>query len=163
MARMNASPKITPFLWFDGNAEEAARHYVSIFRNSKITDTVLYTGAEPGPKGTVMTIAFELDGQKFTGINGGPMFKFTEAVSFAVHCKDQAEIDEMWEKLSAGGEKGPCGWLKDKFGLSWQVTPRVMGKMLTDKDPKKVARVTQAFLQMKKFDIAALQRAYDGK
>src|SRR5215475_12975163 len=115
------SRKITPFLWFDGNAEEAAHFYVSIFKNSKITKISHYSGAEPGPKGKVMTIGFVLDGEEFTAINGGPQFKFTEAVSFAVHCKDQAEIDDMWEKLTAdGGEKGPCGWLKDKYGLSWQ-------------------------------------------
>jgi len=154
--------KISPFLWFDGNAEEAARYYVSIFKNSKITDVVLYTGAEPGPKGTVMTIAFELDGQKFTGINGGPMFKFTEAVSFAVHCKDQAEIDEMWEKLSAGGEKGPCGWLKDKFGLSWQVVPDFLIETLTQGDTEKSARVMKEVMKMGKLDLATLKAAAAG-
>ncbi len=162
MPRMTASPKITPFLWFDGNAQEAARHYVSIFKNSRITDIVLYTGAEPGPKGTVMTIAFELDGQKFTGINGGPLFKFTEAVSFAVHCEDQAEIDEMWEKLSTGGEKGPCGWLKDKFGLSWQVVPDFLIETLTRGDTEKSARVMGAVMKMSKLDLATLKAAAAG-
>jgi len=154
--------KITPFLWFDGNAEEAAHHYVSIFKNSKITDIARYTGAEPGPKGTVMTIAFELDGQAFTGINGGPLFKFTEAVSFAVRCKDQAEIDSMWEKLSAGGEKGPCGWLKDKFGLSWQVVPDFLIDTLTEGDTEKSARVMAAVMKMGKLDLAALKAAAAG-
>jgi len=154
--------KITPFLWFDGNAEEAAHFYVSIFKNSKITDVVLYTGAEPGPKGTVMTMAFELDGQKFTGINGGPQFKFTEAVSFAVPCKDQGEIDEMWEKLSAGGEKGPCGWLKDKFGLSWQVVPEFLMDTLIKGDTARSARVMAAVMKMSKLDLAALKAAAAG-
>ena len=162
MPRTTPSQKITPFLWFDGNAEDAAHYYVSIFKNSRITDTVLYTGAEPGPKGTVMTIAFELDGQKFTGINGGPMFKFTEAVSFAVHCKDQAEIDEMWEKLSAGGEKGPCGWLKDKFGLSWQVVPEFLMDTLIKGDTEKSARMMAALMKMSKLDLAALKAAAAG-
>ena len=154
--------KITPFLWFDGSAEEAAHFYVSIFKNSKITDVVLYTGAEPGPKGTVMTIAFELDGQKFTGINGGPQFKFTEAVSFAVPCKDQPEIDEMWEKLSAGGEKGPCGWLKDKFGLSWQVVPEFLMDTLIKGDTAQSARVMAAVMKMSKLDLATLKAAAAG-
>ena len=154
--------KITPFLWFDGNAEEAAQFYVSIFKNSKITDVVFYTGAEPGPKGTVMTIAFELDGQKFTGINGGPQFKFSEAVSFAVPCRDQAEIDEMWEKLSAGGEKGPCGWLKDKFGLSWQVVPEFLMDTLIKGDTAQSARVMAAVMKMSKLDLATLKAAAAG-
>jgi predicted 3-demethylubiquinone-9 3-methyltransferase (glyoxalase superfamily) len=154
--------KISPFLWFDGNAEEAAHFYVSIFKNSKITDVVLYTGVEPGPKGTVMTIAFELDGQKFTGINGGPQFKFTEAVSFAVPCKDQGEIDEMWEKLSAGGEKGPCGWLKDKFGLSWQVVPEFLMDTLIKGDTAQSARVMAAVMKMSKLDLATLKAAAAG-
>ena len=154
--------KITPFLWFDGNAEEAAHYYVSIFKNSKITDIVRYTGAEPGPKGTVMTIAFELDGQAFTAINGGPLFKFTEAVSFAVRCKDQDEIDEMWEKLSAGGEKGPCGWLKDKFGLSWQVVPDFLIDTLTEGDTETSARVMSEVMKMSKLDIATLKAAAAG-
>jgi len=156
------SQKITPFLWFDGNAEEAAHYYVSIFKNSKITEITHYTGAEPGPKGTVMTIGFELDGQKFAGINGGLLFKFTEAVSFAVHCKDQAEIDTMWEKLSAGGEKGPCGWLKDKFGLSWQVVPDFLLEVLGQGDTEKSARVMAAVMKMSKLDLAALKAAAAG-
>ncbi len=156
------SAKISPFLWFDGNAEEAAHYYVSIFKNSKITDITRYTGAEPGPKGTVMTISFELDGQTFTGINGGPQFKFTEAVSFAVRCKDQQEIDEMWEKLSAGGEKGPCGWLKDKFGLSWQVVPEFLMDTLIKGDTEKSARMMAALMEMSKLDLAALKAAAAG-
>ena len=156
------SAKISPFLWFDGNAEEAAHYYVSIFKNSKITDITRYTGAEPGPKGTVMTISFELDGQTFTGINGGPQFKFTEAVSFAVRCKDQKEIDEMWEKLSAGGEKGPCGWLKDKFGLSWQVVPEFLMDTLIKGDTEKSARMMAALMEMSKLDLAALKAAAAG-
>ena len=156
------SQKITPFLWFDSNAEEAAHFYVSIFKNSKITDIAHYTGAEPGPKGTVMTIGFELDGQAFAGINGGPLFKFTEAVSFAVRCKDQAEIDAMWEKLSAGGEKGPCGWLKDKFGLSWQVVPDFLIETLAKGDTEKSARVMAAVMKMSKLDLAALKAAAAG-
>ena len=156
------SQKITPFLWFDGNAEEAANYYVSIFKNSKITDIAHYTGAEPGPKGTVMTIGFELDGQAFAGINGEPLFKFTEAVSFAVRCKDQAEIDAMWEKLSAGGEKGPCGWLKDKFGLSWQVVPDFLIETLAKGDTEKSARVMAAVMKMSKLDLATLKAAAAG-
>jgi predicted 3-demethylubiquinone-9 3-methyltransferase (glyoxalase superfamily) len=156
------SQKITPFLWFDGNAEEAAHYYVSIFKNSRITDIAHYTGAEPGPKGTVMTIGFELDGQRFAGINGGPLFKFTEAVSFAVRCKDQAEIDAMWEKLSAGGEKGPCGWLKDRFGLSWQVVPEFLIEVLGKGDTEKSARVMAAVMKMSKLDLATLKAAAAG-
>ena len=154
--------KITPFLWFDKEAEEAVDFYVSIFKNSKITDITRYTGAEPGPKGTVMTISFELDGQQFTGINGGPQFKFTEAVSFAVRCKDQKEIDEMWEKLSAGGEKGPCGWLKDKFGLSWQVVPEFLMDTLIKGDTEKSARMMAALMKMSKLDLATLKAAAAG-
>jgi len=154
--------KITPFLWFDGNAEEAAHFYVSIFKNSKITKISRYSGAEPGPKGTVMTIGFELDGQEFTAINGGPQFKFTEAVSFAVHCKDQTELDDMWEKLSAGGEQGPCGWLKDKFGLSWQVVPEVLMGLLTKGDPDLTFRVMSEVMKMGKLDIATLEAAAAG-
>ncbi len=155
--------KITPFLWFDGNAEDAAHFYVSIFKNSKITKISRYSGAEPGPKGTVMTIGFVLDGEEFTAINGGPQFKFTEAVSFAVHCKDQAEVDDMWEKLSAdGGQKGPCGWLKDKFGLSWQVVPQMLMDVLTKGDPAASFRVMTAVMKMSKLDIATLEAAAAG-
>jgi predicted 3-demethylubiquinone-9 3-methyltransferase (glyoxalase superfamily) len=153
--------KITPFLWFDGKAEEAANFYVSVFRNSKILKIARYGEAGPGPKGSVMTVVFSLDGQEFIALNGGPNFKFTEAISFSVDCKTQAEVDEFWEKLSAGGEQGPCGWLKDKYGLSWQVNPSVLGEMMTDPDPAKSKRVMEAMLQMKKIDIAGLRRAYE--
>jgi len=153
--------KITPFLWFDGKAEEAMKFYVSIFKNSKVLGVSRYGEAGPGPKGSVMTVRFELDGQEFIGLNGGPQFKFTEAVSFSVDCKTQKEVDELWEKLSEGGEQGPCGWLKDKYGLSWQIVPSILGKLLGDKDPAKANRVMKAMLQMKKLDIAGLQKAYD--
>ena len=155
--------KITPFLWFDNQAEEAMNFYVSIFKNSKTLSCTRYGDAGPGPKGTVIVASFELDGQEFMALNGGPRFKFTEAVSFVVSCETQAEIDEMWAKLSAGGEESQCGWLKDKFGLSWQVVPPILSKLMQDKDPQKSNRVMQAMLQMKKIDIATLQRAYDGE
>ncbi|HET6891016.1 MAG TPA: VOC family protein [Pyrinomonadaceae bacterium] len=152
--------KITTFLWFNNNAEEAANFYVSVFKNSKILNTTRYGDAGPGPKGTVMTIDFELDGQRFTGLNGGPQFKFTEAVSFVVHCKTQEEVDYFWEKLSSeGGEKVECGWVKDKFGLSWQVTPDVLLELLQDSDTQKSQRVMKAMMQMKKLDIAKLKEA----
>jgi predicted 3-demethylubiquinone-9 3-methyltransferase (glyoxalase superfamily) len=157
--------KISPFLWFNDKAEDAAKFYVSIFKNSKIRTITHYTEegamAAGRPKGTVMTVAFELDGQEFVGLNGGPIFKFTEAVSFVVSCETQQEIDEMWEKLSAGGENGQCGWLKDKFGLSWQVVPRDFGEMVSDKNPGKAKRVMEAMLQMRKLDSKALKQAYD--
>lgn len=156
-------PKITPFLWFDNQAEEAASFYVSIFRNSKIVKKARYGEAGPGPKGGVTTMVFQLDGQEFIALNGGPQFKFTEAVSFTVDCKTQQEVDEFWEKLSRGGEEGPCGWLKDKFGLSWQIVPTVLGEMLSDPDARKSERVMQAMLKMKKIDIEALKRAYEGR
>ncbi len=152
---------ITPFLWFDTQAEEAANFYVSIFRNSKVLAVTRYGDAGPGPKGSVMTVRFQLDGQEFTALNGGPHFKFTEAISFSIPCKTQAEVDEFWGKLSAGGQEGPCGWLKDKYGLSWQVNPTILGEMLNDPDPQKAARVMQAMLGMKKIDIAGLRRAYE--
>ena len=152
--------KITPFLWFDNKAEEAANFYVSIFKNSKIVNIARYGEAGPGPKGTVMVIEFQLEGQEFAALNGGPPFKFTEAISFVVNCETQEEVDEYWKKLSAGGEESRCGWLKDKFGLSWQVVPRVLNEMLQDKDPEKSQRVMKAMLQMDKIDIAALQKAY---
>jgi len=155
--------KITPFLWFDNQAEEAMNFYVSIFKNSKTLSCTRYGDAGPGPKGTVIVASFELDGQEFMALNGGPRFKFTEAVSFVVSCETQAEIDEMWARLSAGGEESQCGWLKDKFGLSWQVVPPILSKLMQDKDPQKSNRVMQALLQMKKIDIATLQRAYDGE
>lgn len=154
--------KISPFLWFDSQAEEAANFYVSIFENSKILTTTRYGEAGPGPKGSVMTVVFQLDGAEFIALNGGPHFKFTEAISFSVDCKNQKEVDDYWRKLSEGGEQGPCGWLKDRYGLSWQINPTVLGEMLSDPDPEKSKRVMQAMLQMKKIDIAALKRAYEG-
>ena len=153
---------ITPFLWFDNDAEEAASFYVSIFRNSRILNVARYGDAGPGPKGTVMTVTFELDGQEFIALNGGPQFKFTEAVSFSVNCETQQEVDETWEKLSEGGEKGRCGWLKDRFGLSWQVNPSILGQMLQDEDPARSKRVVEAMLKMDKIEIETLKRAYGG-
>jgi predicted 3-demethylubiquinone-9 3-methyltransferase (glyoxalase superfamily) len=155
-------PKITPMLWFDNNAEEAANFYVSIFPNSKITKVVRYGDAGPGPKGSVMTCAFELDGQPYTALNGGPHFKFNEAISFVVHCKNQKEVDEYWNKLTAaGGQESQCGWLKDKFGLSWQITPDILPELIADKDPAKARRVMEAMLQMKKIDIETLKHAQE--
>ena len=154
--------KINPFLWFDSQAEEAANFYVSIFKNSRIVNIARYGAAGPGPKGSVMTVAFQIEGQEFTALNGGPLFKFTEAISFVVNCETQEEVDELWEKLSRGGEEGPCGWLKDKFGLSWQVVPIVLGEMLSDSDPVKSQRVMHAMLQMKKIDVGKLRQAYEG-
>jgi predicted 3-demethylubiquinone-9 3-methyltransferase (glyoxalase superfamily) len=153
--------KITPFLWFDGNAEEAANFYTSIFENSKIVNICRYGEAGPGPTGSVMTVEFQLEGQDFIALNGGPQFKFTEAVSFSVNCKTQEEVDKFWEKLSNGGEEGPCGWLKDRYGLSWQINPIVLGQMLSDTDPVKAGRVMKAMLQMKKIDIKRLKQAYE--
>jgi len=153
--------KITPFLWFDHQAEEAARLYTSVFRNSRIETVTRYGDAGPGPKGSVMTVAFELDGQKFTALNGGPAFQFTEAVSFVVHCETQEEVDEIWEKLSDGGGEVQCGWLKDKFGLSWQIVPTVFIEMMQDQDAERKERVMRAMFQMKKLDIAGLEAAYN--
>ena len=153
--------KITPFLWFDGNAEEAMNFYTSIFKNSKIGRITRYGDAGPGPKGTVMSATFQLDGQEFMALNGGPQFKFTEAISFFVNCETQEEVDELWEKLSDGGQKSRCGWLKDKYGLSWQIIPSALGKMLGDKDPEKSQRVMKAMLQMDKIDIRRLQEAHE--
>ena len=155
--------KIFPFLWFDHEAEEAATFYVSLFKNSKITGVTRYGEGGPGPKGTVMSVTFELDGRKFGALNGGPLFKFTEAISLFINCEDQKEVDELWEKLSAGGTKSRCGWLKDRYGLSWQVVPTVLGKYLGDKDPAKAKRVMEAMLQMDKLDIAKLTKAYEGR
>jgi len=155
--------KITPFLWFDNNAEEAMKFYTSIFKNSKAGRVARYGDAGPGPKGTVMTAEFELESLQFVALNGGPQFKFTEAVSFVVNCKTQKEVDYFWEKLGAGGKEVQCGWLKDKFGLSWQIVPTVLSEMLTDKDPKRSQRVMKAMLQMKKIDIPSLEKAYEGK
>ena len=151
--------KITPFLWFDDNAEEAVQFYTSIFKDSKILETSRYGDAGPGPKGTVMTMKFELNGQAFIALNGGPHFKFTEAISFVVNCETQKEIDEYWAKLTAGGKEVQCGWLRDKYGLSWQIVPTVLGQLMQDKDPEKVRSVTQAFMKMVKMDIEALKRA----
>jgi predicted 3-demethylubiquinone-9 3-methyltransferase (glyoxalase superfamily) len=153
--------KITPFLWFDGKAEEAMNFYTSIFRNSKIGSVTRYGEGSPGPKGTVMTGRFELEGQEFMALNGGPQFKFTEAISFFVNCESQEEVDELWERLSQDGEKGQCGWLKDKYGVSWQIVPTVLGKLMGGKDPEKSKRVMQAMLRMQKIDIKALQQAYE--
>jgi len=153
-------PKITPFLWFDGQAEEAAHFYASIFENSKIEGVTRYGDVGPGPKGTVMTVAFQLDGQEFVALNGGPQFPFTEAVSFVVNCATQKEIDYFWDKLSAGGQQIECGWLKDKYGVSWQIVPAELSKMLQDPDPDTTNRVMQAVLQMIKPDIQRLEQAY---
>jgi predicted 3-demethylubiquinone-9 3-methyltransferase (glyoxalase superfamily) len=155
--------KITPFLWFDNDAEEAANFYVSIFRNSKVGSITRYGDAGPGPKGSVMTVTFQLEGQEFVALNGGPQFKFTEAISFVVNCQTQEEVDEFWEKLSEGGEKSRCGWLQDKYGLSWQVVPTVLEEMYQDKDPEKTQRVMKAMLQMDKLDIKTLKQAYEQK
>jgi predicted 3-demethylubiquinone-9 3-methyltransferase (glyoxalase superfamily) len=154
--------KITTFLWFDDQAEEAAKHYISIFKNAKISNVARYGGAGPGPKGTVMTVQFQLEGHDFVALNGGPRFKFTEAISLVVNCESQQEVDELWEKLSAGGQPSQCGWLKDKYGLSWQIVPTALGKMLQDPDPAKSKRVMEAMLQMRKLDIARLKEAYEG-
>ena len=155
--------KIAPFLWFDGKAEEAANFYVSIFKNSRIGGVARYgeAGAKASgrPKGSVMTVAFQLDGQEFVALNGGPHFKFTEAISFVVNCEMQAEVDELWEKLSAGGEKGRCGWLKDRYGMSWQIVPTVLGKLMQNPDAAKSEKVMQEILKMSKLDVEALQRA----
>ena len=155
--------KITPFLWFDNEAEEAAKFYVSIFRNSKIVKITRYGNAGPGPKDTVMTVLFHLNVQEFIALNGGSQFKFTEAVSFSVNCRTQAEVDRYWKKLSKGGHEGPCGWLKDKYGLSWQINPTVLGEMLDDPETEKADRVMKAMFQMKKIDIKRLKQAYAGK
>jgi len=155
--------KITPFLWFDNNAEEAMNFYVSIFKNSKVISVARYGDAGPGPKGSVMTANFHIDGQEFVALNGGPHFKFTEAISFVVNCETQQEVDEFWEKLSAGGEESRCGWLKDKYGLSWQIVPTILPRLLQDKDPAKAKRVMEAMLQMNKIDIKKLKQAYEQK
>jgi predicted 3-demethylubiquinone-9 3-methyltransferase (glyoxalase superfamily) len=152
--------RVTPFLWFDNNAEEAVQYYTSIFKDSKILQTSRYGEAGPGPKGSVMTMRFQLNGQEFIALNGGPHFKFNEAISFVVSCETQKEIDEYWEKLTAGGKEIQCGWLKDKYGLSWQIVPTILGQLMSDKDPKKAKRVTQAMLKMVKMDIEGLKRAY---
>lgn len=150
---------ITPFLWFDTQAEEAMEFYTSIFPGSKVVGVSRYGDAGPGPKGSVMTATFELAGLRFTALNGGPQYRFTEAVSFAVDCKGQAEVDHYWSRLSEGGEPGRCGWLKDRYGLSWQVVPTRLAELLTDKDPKRASRAMKAMLKMSKIDVAALERA----
>jgi predicted 3-demethylubiquinone-9 3-methyltransferase (glyoxalase superfamily) len=154
--------RITPFLWFDRNAEDAARFYTSIFENSKIVGLSRYGDGGPGPKGSVMVVVFELAGQRFMALNGGPQFTFTEAVSFLVDCETQREVDELWSRLSDGGATGRCGWLKDKFGLSWQIVPTTLGRMMADNDPAKSRRVMEAMLKMDKLDIARLEQAYNG-
>ena len=154
--------KITPFLWFDGQAKEAAKLYTSIFKKSKIRNIARYGDAGPGPKGSVMTVEFEIEGQKFIALNGGPHFKFNEAISFVVNCKTQAELDRYWRKLSAGGKEVQCGWLKDKYGLSWQIVPAIMGELMSSKDAARSQRVMQALLGMVKLDIAKLKQAYRG-
>ena len=151
--------EITPCLWFDTEGEDAAKFYTSVFPNSKILDIARYGSAGPRPEGTVMTVSFELDGQKFLALNGGPEFKFNEAISFQVSCETQEEVDDYWNKLSDGGEEGPCGWLKDKFGLSWQIVPTALAELLGDPDKEKSQRVMAAMLQMKKIDIGELERA----
>jgi predicted 3-demethylubiquinone-9 3-methyltransferase (glyoxalase superfamily) len=155
--------KITPFLWFDGNAEEAANFYISIFKNSKMGKISRYGDAGPGPKGSVMSVTFQIEGQEFFALNGGPQFKFTPAISFFVNCESQPEVDNLWEKLSAGGRTDRCGWLQDKFGVSWQIIPTVLGQLLGDKDPQRAKRAMQAMLQMTKIDGKALQQAADAK
>jgi len=154
--------RIVPNLWFDTEAEEAADFYISIFKNSRIVNVARYTEAGPRPAGTVMTVEFELDGQRFVGINGGPEFTFSEAVSFQVTCEDQDEVDYYWDHLSEGGQEGPCGWLKDRYGLSWQVVPTGMDELFADPDPRRAERAMRAMFGMRKLDIAALQSAADG-
>jgi len=154
--------KISPFLWFDNQAEEAMNFYLAVFKDSKAGKIVRYGDAGPGPKGSVMVASFELNGMKFTALNGGPIFKFTEAVSFVVDCETQAEVDHYWDKLSAGGQPGNCGWLKDRFGLSWQIVPSALPRLLGDPDAAKANRVMQAMMQMKKIDIAGLEAAATG-
>jgi predicted 3-demethylubiquinone-9 3-methyltransferase (glyoxalase superfamily) len=153
--------KITPFLWFDTQAEEAAKFYTSIFKNSKIGSIARYGEGNHGAPGKVMTVSFELDGEEFVALNGGPEFTFTPAISFYVSCQTQTEVDNFWEKLSEGGEKEVCGWLKDKYGISWQIVPTILGELMGDKDPVKANRVTQAMLKMTKIDIAKLKEAYE--
>jgi predicted 3-demethylubiquinone-9 3-methyltransferase (glyoxalase superfamily) len=153
--------KITPFLWFDGKAEEAMNFYTSIFKNSKVKRVTRYGETGPGPKGTVMSAAFQLEGQDFIALNGGPQFTFTPAISFFVNCETQEEVDELWEKLSAGGKKERCGWLRDKYGVSWQIIPSALGKMLQDKNARKSSNVMKAMLQMDKIDIKTLKQAYE--
>jgi predicted 3-demethylubiquinone-9 3-methyltransferase (glyoxalase superfamily) len=154
--------RITPFLWFDSQAEEAASFYVSVFKNdSRILDIARYGEAGPGTPGTAMTVRFVLDGQEFIALNGGPEYRFTEAVSFSVNCESQAEVDEFWDRLTEGGEPGPCGWLKDRYGLSWQINPSILGRMLADPDAARAERVMRAMLRMQKIVISELEAAYN--
>lgn len=159
--------KITTFLWFDSQAEEAASFYVSIFKNSRIVGVTRYddesSKAAGRPQGSVMTVVFELDGQVFTALNGGPLFKFTEAISLVVNCESQKEVDYFWDKLTAGGQESQCGWLKDRYGVSWQITPTALLEMIADKDPEKSRRTMKAMLTMKKLDVEVLKKAYDGR
>ena len=154
--------KIITFLWFDDQAEDAAQFYTSIFKSSKVGTVTRYGKAGPRPEGMAMTVPFEIEGQEFVALNGGPEFKFSEAISFQISCESQEEVDYFWDKLSEGGEEGPCGWLKDKYGVSWQITPTALPEMLSDPDPEKSQRVMEAMLQMKRIDIETLKRAYDG-
>ena len=154
--------KITPFLWFDQQAEEAANYYVSIFKNSQVVSVSRYSEGAPRPAGTAMIVTFQIDGQEYMALNGGPEFKFTEAISLFVNCESQEEVDLYWEKLAAGGEKGQCGWLKDRFGLSWQIVPSALGELMGDPDPEKSRRVMEAMLRMSKIDIDSLKKAYRG-
>jgi len=154
--------KIVTFLWFDHQAEEAANFYTSLFNDSKVTSVARYGKGGPGTEGSVMTVNFRLEGQEFIALNGGPHFKFTEAISLFVNCETQEEVDRLWARLTEGGEEGPCGWLKDKYGLSWQIVPTALMELMRDPDPEKAARVTQAMLRMKKIDTDALRRAYEG-
>ena len=153
--------KIVPFLWFNNQAEEAVNFYVSIFKHSKIVHAARYGDAGPGPKGKVMLVSFQLEGQDFYALNGGPQYSFTPAISLFVNCETQQEVDDLWEKLSAGGQKIECGWLRDKYGLSWQIIPTILGKLMQDKDPKKSQAVMKAMLQMTRIDIAKLKQAYE--
>jgi predicted 3-demethylubiquinone-9 3-methyltransferase (glyoxalase superfamily) len=154
-------PRITPSLWFDTDGEDAAEFYVSVFPNSKITHVSHYGEAGPRPAGTVLTVDFELDGQRYTAINGGPQFTFSEAISLQISCADQAEVDHYWDALSEGGSEGPCGWLKDRYGLSWQVVPKALGELIGDPDPARATRAMKAMLGMRKLDVAALRAAAD--
>ncbi|GAA4917753.1 VOC family protein [Streptomyces coeruleoprunus] len=155
-------PRITPFLWFDTQAQEAAEHYTSIFKDSRILKVTPYPEGAPRPAGMVMTVEFEIAGQRLVALNGGPEFTFNEAVSLNVGCEDQEEVDYYWTRLAEGGEEGPCGWLKDKFGVSWQVEPRILGEMMASPEPEQAKRVTEAMLKMKKIDVQALKDAYEG-
>ncbi|MER5865205.1 VOC family protein [Kitasatospora sp. NPDC002040] len=160
---MSTDDRFTTCLWFDDQAEEAAEYYLSVFRNSRLGRIGRYTEAGPGPAGSVLAVEFELNGQKFVGLNGGPLFKFNESVSFQIPCADQAEIDYYWSRLTEGGQESQCGWLKDRYGVSWQVVPTALIEMIADPDPEKARRTTEAMLRMGKFDLAALERAYAGE